>query len=106
MGFKTIARATVSAANTATRITAAETSPTTRIAASTVILQSPTDGSTIWVGDASVASSPTPRGSCLIAGTFLTLPVIANSPNAYNLADIYFASTVSTAKINVTYVEG
>ena len=106
MAFKTIARATVSAANTATRITAAESVPATRIAASTVVLQSPTDGSTIWVGDSNVASSPTPRGSCLIAGAFLTLPAIPNSANPYNLADIYFASTASTAKINVTYIEG
>ena len=106
MGFKTIAQATVSAANTATRITAAESVPATRIAASTVVLQSPTDGSTIWVGDSSVASSPTQRGSCLIAGAFLTLPAIPNSANPYNLADIYFASTASTAKINVTYIEG
>ena len=106
MAFKTIARATVSAANTATRITAAESVPATRIAACLVVLQSPTDGATIWVGDSSVASSPTPRGSCLTVGTFLTLPALPNSANPYNLADIYFASTSATAKINVSYIEG
>ena len=98
-----LATATVSAANTATRITAGESSPTTRIAAGSCVIQAKSDNAAvIYVGDSTVQSS-TAKGIELAAGSTLTMSS-EPSPNGLNLADIYFASTSSTAKVNVLYL--
>lgn len=98
-----LVNATVTGANTATRITAGESSPTTRIAANTVCIHAVnTNAASVFIGDSSVESS-TRTGIELTPGSSLWFPVAA-APNALNLADIYFASTSASASVSCMYV--
>lgn len=100
-----LATATVSGANAATRITAAQTTPTARVAANFLQIQAlSTNGASVFIGDSTVQSS-TLKGIELVAGATIRVAPMTE-PNALNLADWYFASTSATAKVSCLYLEG
>lgn len=99
-----LAKATISGTNTATRITAGQAVPGTRIPANSVLIQAdPGNTADIYIGDSTVQSSTT-LGIVLSARQSIQIDGgAANNP--INLADIYFASATATQKVNVIYVQ-
>lgn len=98
-----LATATISGTDTATRITAGESSPTTRIPANAVCIQAhPDNTGDVYVGDSTVDSGDK-KGIVLQARQSIQFDS-GTAPNGLNLADYYFASDTASQKVNCFYV--
>ena len=106
MAIKTLAPATVSAANTATRITAGQSDATLRVMATWLRIQADKDNvNTVYIGDSNVATSTTDRGLILSVTDGDAFPSYVDMPiGQVNLADIYFASSDPNGKVSVVYM--
>lgn len=101
MALKTAASKTVTGANTATVLTA-----TRQVAHTMYIYAFAGNGAVVWVGDLNVSSTPSSeRGVALAAGAILTLTSEV-APNDLDLSQTWIASTSSTAKVGIAYIEG
>ena len=107
MAIKILNPATVSAADTATRITAGQTNPATRVMALWAQIQADKDnGNTVYIGDSTVMNSTTDRGIILSVTDGDAFPAQITLPSTgvpFNLADIYFSSSVLTSKVSIIY---
>jgi len=95
-----LATATVSGADTATRITPDATRVVARMA---IIQAAAANTANIFVGDSTVQSSGTPKGIALAAKESISLGGINNE---IQLHEIYFASSTTSQKVNTFYIEG
>lgn len=103
--IKTLAPVTVTAANTATRITATNT-PCQEV----TFQADPDNVVPIWLGDSNVGSSSTDRGFLLSVTDGDAFPSFVkfaaySGANPINLADFWVMSSNASSKINVIYIQ-
>lgn len=101
MAFKTIASKVVSGANAATALTASRTP-----AHVVYVYAFAANGAVVWVGDANVSSTASSEQGVALAAGATQQFTSEIAPNDLDLSKIFIASTSSTAKVGIAYIEG